>query len=164
MHRSRKCEINNYTNDGNHMLTERAPYVHSQSDAKFAPRSPDMRQATRRRSRCLSPKEQKSRPTCIRLISPRPAPTPVPIQVPIHPEQRRSKAATHTRIRICGWPFRRRVPYPCAQFQLHFEKTGNDPHESSLARRSTHMCTWLAASYLLRQSSRPWHDREGLAR
>jgi hypothetical protein len=62
MHRSRKCEINNYTNDGNHLLTERAPYVHSQSDAKFSPRSPDMRQATRRRSRCRSPKERKKIP------------------------------------------------------------------------------------------------------
>ena len=42
----------------------------------------------------------KSRTTCIRLISPHPTPTPVPIQFPIHPERRRSKPAANTRIRI----------------------------------------------------------------
>ncbi|KAH8643605.1 hypothetical protein IG631_01068 [Alternaria alternata] len=40
-----------------------------------------------------------------------------------HPNQNRSTSAS--------W----RVPYPCTQSQFPIEKTGNDPHESSLVHQ-----------------------------
>lgn len=83
--------------------------------------------------------------------------TPVPAQS-CPSRQRRSKAATSMRFRIGTHDTRAPLtPVPSAvphRVRRHY------PLESSLLVR-THMCTWLAASYPLRHSSRPGHASRG---
>jgi hypothetical protein len=130
-----------------------AKVITKESQVPPAQASPtDTRQATRQGFLHRPPRKIPT--TCT-------SPHTTKLRSPVHSNlsrRRRSKAATSTRHRV-GSHNSRAPPTPVTSAVPH--RAGwHHLLEFSLIFRA-HMCTWLAASYPLRQSSRPGHAGRG---